>query len=128
MQHNQKGFILLESLIILFLFTIVLLSFFNIYQHIIKQREERTEYIQAFLIARSELQTVSEDIKPKITFKPPFTVYVELTPYYESIMELNVLVQWEGRRGELKIIQQKKLIFYLANPTSAQTEDILMLN
>lgn len=128
MQHNQKGIILLESLITLFAFTIVLLSFFTIYQHIIKQRDERAEFFQAFLLARSEMQTVTEEPKSKIIFKSPFIVHVEIKPYKESIIQLNVLVQWEGRKGELKNINLKKLIFYLENLTSAQTKDIPMLN
>ncbi len=129
MQHDQKGFILFESLIVLFVFTIVILSYFVIYSHIMNQRADRSEFFQAFLLARSELENATLECEPAFVTKSIYSVYVDLTSYDEHIQEVQVSVQWEGRNGELKNIKLKKLVLLSGDEiTHGQIKDLLMLN
>ncbi|KXG43249.1 hypothetical protein [Tepidibacillus decaturensis] len=109
---NHKGAILIETLVSIFIISVILMSYIPIYSQVVKEKEQRKMYDQAIILARKEMEETQLTLVSSTKQIDSYLVEVKVSSYLENILELKVTVKWEELGlGKQRQVVLRKLIY-----------------
>ena len=108
---KDKGFVLVEVLWAVSIFSFVILSVVPAFQILIEERGHRTEEYKALMMARSEMEISQQQLIDKEYSNGPYQVKVDVNIFKTPIVEVQVMVNWkiDGEKSDQIIL--KKLVY-----------------